>query len=95
MGWLGVVLSVAAAWLLRDQGWLWLAGAIAVGMLEFWSWGIMHNYATESAKKRPDYSGGFFDIEPRDATSVPDWIATVHMIGFIAAVGLLVAGLIL
>ena len=64
-------------------------------MLEFWSWGIMHIYATESAKKRPDYSGGFFDIEPRDATSVPDWIATVHMIGFIAAVGLLVAGLIL
>lgn len=95
MGWLGVVISVVAGWLLRDQGWPWLAGAIGVGVLEFWSWGIMHNYAVESAKKRGDYTGGFFDITPRDAGSIPDWITTVNMLGFVAAVGLLIAGLIL
>ena len=95
MGWLGVVLSVAAAWLLRDQGWSWLASAIAVGVLELWSWGIMHNFAVESAKERAGYIGGFFDITPRDASSIPDWITIVNMLGFIAAVGLLVAGVIL
>ena len=95
MGWLGVALSVAAAWFLRDQGWPWLAGAIAVGILQFWSWGVMHNYTVESAKKRPGYTGGFFDITPQDSNSVPDWITIVNMVGFLAALGLLGAGLIL
>ena len=95
MGWLGVLLSVVAAWLLRDQGWPWLAAAIVVGILEFWAWGIAHNFAVESAKKREGYTGGFHDITQRDAQSIPDWIASVHMLGFIAAVVLLVAGLVL
>ena len=55
----------------------------------------MHNYAVESAKKRPDYTGGFFDITPQDSHSVPDWITIVNMVGFLAALGLLGAGLIL
>ena len=95
MGWLGVVLSVTAAWFLRDQGWPWLAAAIAVGVLELWSWGLMHNHAVEYAKQRPGYTGGFFDITPRDASSIPDWVTNVNMLGFVAAVGLLIAGLIL
>ena len=64
MGWLGIVLSVVATWLLRDDGWLWLVAA-AVVLLQFWTYGIMHNHAVESAKKREDYSGGFHDLDHR------------------------------
>ena len=28
--------------------------SIASGIVAFWSWGVMHNYATESAKSRHD-----------------------------------------
>ncbi len=94
MGWLGIVLSLVAAWLLRDDGWLWLVAA-AVALLEVWSYGIMHNHAVESAKKRLDYSGGFFDFNDRDWDAVPNWLAVVNMAGFLAAVGLLVAGFVL
>ena len=94
MGWLGIVLSVVAAWLLRDDGWLWLV-AVAVALLEVWSYGIMHNHAVESAKKRLDYMGGFFDLNDRDMDAVPNWLAGVNMAGFLAAVGLLVAGFLL
>ena len=91
MGWLGIVLSVVAAWLLRDDGWLWLVAA-AVALLQVWSYGIMHHHAVESAKKRLDYRGGFFDLNDRDMDAVPNWLTIVNMVGFAAAVGLLVAG---
>ena len=94
MGWLGIVLSVVATWLLRDDGWLWLLAA-AVALLGFWSYGIMHNHAVESAKKRLDYSGGFYDLNDRDLDAVPNWITVVNMVGFVAAVVLLVVGFVL
>ena len=94
MAWLGIVLSVVAAWLLRDDGWLWLVAA-AVALLQFWTYGIMHNHAVESAKKREDYSGGFHDLDHRDLDAVPDWLAVMNMAGFVAAIGLLVAGFVL
>ena len=95
MGLLGIVLSVVAAWLLRDDGWLWLVAA-AGALLQFWTYGIMHNHAVESAKKRPGgYSGGFHDLSHLDLDAVPNWIAVVNMAGFVAAVCLLVAGFVL
>ena len=94
MGWLGIILSVVAVWLLSDDGWLWLVAA-AVALLEFWSYGIMHNHAVESAKEHPGYKGGFYDFNHRDLGAVPNWITVVNMVGFVAAVVLLVVGFVL
>ena len=84
MGWLGIVLSVVAAWLLRDDGWLWLLAA-AVALLEVWSYGSMRRHAGESAKKRLDYRGGFYNFNDRACDAVPNWLTVVNMAGFVAA----------
>ena len=94
MGWLPVLLALVASALLYDTGHpvlLTLAIGSAVG--GFWSWGIMHNYGVEAAKKRSSFEGGFFDITEEEADSVPDWIAKVNM-GFSAlALILLIAAI--
>ena len=95
MGWLGLVVCVVAAWRLWDNGGLWLAAAIGVGVIELWSWGVMHNHATEAAKNRSSYTGGFSDFTKREVDAVPDWLAMVNLVGFVAAVGLLIAGFII
>ena len=64
-------------------------------LLNFGLGGVMHNYATEAAKGRLDYSGGFYDFTKREVESVPDWPAVVNLLSFIAAVGLLITGLVL
>ena len=94
MRWLGIVLSLVAAGLLRDNGWLWLVAA-AVALLEVWSYRIMRHHAVESAKKSLDYRGGFYHFNDHDWDAVPNWLAVVNMAGFVAAVGLLVAGFVL
>ena len=80
MGWLPVLLALIASALLYDTDHpvlLTLAIGSAVG--GFWSWGIMHNCATDVAKTRSSYDGGFFDITEEEADSAPDWIAKVNM----------------
>ena len=80
MGWLPVSLAFVASALLYDTGHpvlLTLAIGSTVGC--FWSWGIMHNYATEAAKRRSSYDGGFYDITEDEADSVPNWIAIVSI----------------
>ena len=80
MKWLRVLPALIASALLYDTGHPVLFGlAIGVAVGCFWSWGIMHNYATEEAKKRPSYKGGFGDILPKEADSVPNWITSVNM----------------
>lgn len=81
MGWLQVLLAAIAVIL------FWVDGSIVlpilaavVGIGSFWSWGVMHNYATEEAKKRSDYSGGFYDITPHEGDSVPNWIAAISIL---------------
>ncbi len=95
MGWLGLVISVVAVWLLWDNGGIWLAAAIAVGVIELWSWGVMHNHATNAAKNRSSYTGGFSDFTMREIDAVPNWLAMVNMVGFLAAIGLLIAGIVI
>ena len=88
MGWLNILLSAFAGVLLYDTGHtVLLVLAVGATIGSFWSWGIMHNYATQAAKRRPSYRGGFHDIRVEEADSVPDWIAFVNF-GF-SAVGLL------
>lgn len=95
MGWLGVVISAIAAYLLWDNGWLWLVAAVGVGVIELWSWGTMHNFATDAAKYRGSYTGRFYDITRQEADAVPNWIAMLNLVGFIAAIGLLIVGFII
>ncbi len=88
MGWLHVLLSAFASVLLYDTGHtVLLVLAVGATIGSFWSWGIMHNYATEAAKRRPSYRGKFHDIQVEEADSVPNWIALVNF-GF-SIVGLL------
>ena len=59
----------------------------------FWTYGIMHNYATESAKERLDYSGKFYDFTHRDADVIPDWLAQVNFLLSMITLGILVYGI--
>ena len=95
MGWLGVAISAIAAWLLWDENMLWFAVSVGVGVVALWSWGVMHNHAVTAAKRRPDYSGKFFDFTASEANAVPDWLAMTNMAAFIAAIVLLIIGVII
>ena len=48
----GVAMSAIAAWLLWDNGGLWSATAIGVGVTEFWSQRVMRNYRAEGENER-------------------------------------------
>lgn len=95
MGWLSVLSSSVAAYLLFASGHTVLmvvAVATAVGSL--WSWGVMHNCATDAAKRRSDYTGGFYDFTKQEADAVPNWISFVNMVFSILGVILLIAGMV-
>jgi hypothetical protein len=55
----------------------------------------MHNYATELAKRRQNYKGGFYDITRQEAKAVPDWISWANMGFSIAGLILLVIAIIM
>ena len=58
-----------------------LSFAIILTVINFWSWGIMHNFAVESAKRRPGgFSGGFFDFTNTDVDQIPDGFAWINAI---------------
>ncbi len=95
MGWLPVLLSGVAAFLLFKTGHtvlMVIAIVAAVGSL--WSWGIMHNYATDLAKRRSNYTGRFYDITDSEAGAVPNWIAIVNMIFSLAGLVLVITGIV-
>ena len=96
VGWLSVLFSGVAAFLLFKTGHtilMVIAIVSAVGC--FWSWGIMHNYATEAAKRRPDYTGGFYDITHGEAEAVPDWICWVNMAFSLLGLVLVITGMVM
>lgn len=96
MGCLSVLLSGIAALLLFKAGHtVLMILAIVAALACFWSWGIMHNYATEQAKRRSNYTGGFYDITKREAHAVPDWICTVNMLFSLAGLILLITGIVI
>ena len=57
--------------------------------------GMMHNYATDAAKRRSDHTGGFYDFRKQDADAVPNWITVVNMGFSFLGVLLLIAGIVL
>lgn len=96
MGFLPVLLGAAACYMNRGaEGsrvlfWIALFGAIGA----FWSYGIMHNYATNAARRRDDYKGGFYDLTKFEADSVPDRVALVNMVFSVVCLLALVAAVV-
>lgn len=95
MGWFSVFISMISAVILLRTNHM-IVGIIAVitTIGSFWSWGIMHNYATNSAKRRKGYKGGFFDLTDQEIESVPDWITFTNMIFTIGGIILLIVTVI-
>ena len=84
MGVIGVAMSVVGIWIWWPIGGLPLAGAIAIGIANWWSFGIIHNYAARSRD--------FWDTSPLRALNAPDCLAWVHMITFVSSAILLIWG---
>ena len=95
MGWLSVVISGIGAFLFfkTDHTVLMVLSIITAAGC-FWSWGIMHNYATEASKRRSNYTGGFYDITDQEAEHVPDWITLANMILSFAGLVLLITAIV-
>ena len=95
MGWLSVLVGVVASVLFyrsEASGLTWLS--IGFTIVNFWAYGVMHNHAVESAKRRASYTGGFYDLTEKDLHAVPNRLATVNMVTTVVLVGLLVTGLV-
>lgn len=96
MGWLSVFFAGIAAYLLYGTGHnILFVLAIVAAIGDFWSWGIMHNFATRAASRRSNYRGGFLDITEDEAASVPDWIAAVNMAFSVASFVLLITAAVI
>lgn len=96
MGWLFPMLGAIASYLFFSSGGYVLMGtslACAAGAL--WSWGIMHNYAVEQAKRRSGYRGGFYDIEAREADAAPNWTTLLNLFFSLGCTGAFIAGLVM
>jgi len=94
MGWVAIVCAAIAAVLFYVSGDSWLFwSSIVSGVVATWSYGIMHNHAMEAAKRRPGFSGRFYDLTEREADSVPNWLATLNMLSSLAAFVLLIAAI--
>jgi len=96
MGWFSILICCIAALLLfKTEHTFLMILAIIAAIGCFWSWGVMHNYATEAAKRRNNYRGGFHDIMPHEAQAVPDWITRINMGFNLIGVGLLIIGIVM
>ena len=96
MGWLTVTFAIIASVLFYGTGHtILLVIAIVFGIADFWSWGVMHNYATDQAKRRSSYSGGFYDFTRAEVDSVPNWITGINMAFSLANVALLIVAVVL
>lgn len=96
MGWFSVLICCIAAFLLFNTGHTYLMIlAIFAAIVCLWSWGVMHNYATDYAKRRKNYTGGFYDIMPHETQAVPDWITRINMVFSLIGIVLLITGIIM
>ena len=92
MGWLSVLICVIAVALMHAKGRIiFMVVAVIAAVVCFWSWGVMHNYANERAKRRQSYQG---DFTAEEIQSVPDWITWINVGFTILGIILLVSGII-
>jgi hypothetical protein len=80
MGWIGVLLGLIGAIISFLSSYYTVAVLCLVSSVGcFWSYGVMHNYATNMAKQRASYSGRFYDITPDETRAAPDWITRINI----------------
>ena len=104
MGWLAVLIATIPAVLLWGAGVIWFI-ALGNAVLNFWSFGVMHNFATAAGAERirqlrknlegeeltPERQLGLLSLRPeKNLEHVPNWLTIVNMASTIMAVGLLV-----
>jgi hypothetical protein len=106
-GWINVIISAIAAYsFYRIDSMVLMAIAIANCILSFWSFGVMHNYASEARRSQANRLRQNMELEGRldsDATkrldkfersvdprAVPNWISTISMVSFLFGVILLI-----
>jgi protein-S-isoprenylcysteine O-methyltransferase Ste14 len=95
MGWFSVLISGAATVLMYKKMHIFLTILAFITLVVcFWSWGVMHNFATESAKKRRNYKGGFYDFTEKDIEAVPNWITWINMGFSLLGLGILITGIL-
>jgi len=95
MGFLSVIITAVAAHLFFGIDHSFLGAlAVIVSIGTFWSWGIMHNFATDKARQRKVYCGGFYDITEKEADSVPNWIASVNFVFALSGFILLITAIV-
>jgi hypothetical protein len=95
MGWINVLISGITTFLFwKTKSNLFMIISIFVFIGIFWSYGIMHNFAIEAAKKRTSYTGGFHDFTNKEIQDVPDWVSTINMIMSLVSTILLVISVI-
>jgi len=79
MGFLGPAIGAGAAWLLFTGDAFWLGCvAAAFALISLWTWGIMHNQATEAAKRRLGFRGDFFDFRASEIAAVSDKLTVLN-----------------
>jgi len=54
----------------------------------------MHNFALESARRRQNYSGEFYDFRVTDLDAVPNWLAKANFLFSVGAFILLVVAVV-
>jgi hypothetical protein len=91
MGWLIVIFGVGETYEFYSEGPALLASVAGLmTMLNCWSYGVMHNFAVEAAKRRPTYRGDFADFTDGEAAFVPGWVANVNLLTALTVLALLI-----
>ena len=107
MGWLSVAVAVASAVLLWGAGLIWFVAA-GNAVLNFWSFGVMHNFATTASAQKikqlrrnlqgeelsPERQRALLSLRPKmNLDHVPDWLTWLNLGSTVAAVVLLIYGI--
>ena len=95
MGFLGPAVGIGAAWLLFKDNAFWLGyAAAAFALISFWTWSMMHNQATEAAKRRSSFQGEFFDFTAREVDAVSNKLAVLNFLSTLGAGVMIVIALV-
>lgn len=96
MGWLSIVAGIGAVVLFFFGEHTVLAGLAGISTAgSFWAHGVMHNFATESARRPRSFEGGFCDFNDRDLDADPNRLALANMATSLACFVPLIAAIII
>ncbi|MBI4579312.1 MAG: hypothetical protein HY718_06390 [Planctomycetes bacterium] len=109
-GWIGIATTVIGAALLFSLGHPWFGGAaLGIAVLQFWSFGIMHNYAYEPVARHmraldelrkdgfPEADAKMLEaIKPEpNPMLAPNWVTVLNLLATLVGAGLFVVALVL